>query len=321
VVASWVGDQESTYTHKTFYFLHCVCAAVLSQPPILQVSPSEGHPNGGPRGAPCPPPSVSTADMAESSTPVAAPPPSDGEPKTKFDDHSAAILSRLRDRPKSLQLLEKFTHQQQDEANRTRRRPAPPSHRRGSDAATRRTTASSADQLIERGAVSRSPDGAEEDPETLELARLRCPSECTEVIAEREIRRRQRRCADYPGFAFGSSMFSSDSMMKFNIIKNELHNIMNTQLKRVSMPLMGASLPPAPLQRNVIINFCPRALMQTGSFIRRPFFCLTCLAISSLACSVSKMRVTHVGRVLFSFAVCLLPDERDRRESMLSKNS
>jgi hypothetical protein len=193
---------------------------------------------------------VSTAaDMAESrsSTAPTAAPPSDGEPQ--FEDHSAAILSRLKDRPKSLQLLEKFTHQQQDEAGRTRRRPAaaaPPSQqqqRRGSDA--RRSTSSAADQLIERGAVSRSPDGAEEDPETLELARLRCPSECTEVIAEREIRRRQRRCADYPGFAFGSSMFSSDSMMKFNIIKNELHNIMNTQLKRVSMPLTGASLPPS----------------------------------------------------------------------------
>ncbi|XP_071449970.1 uncharacterized protein [Hetaerina americana] len=71
------------------------------------------------------------------------------------------------------------------------------------------------------------------DPETEELARLRCPSESAEVIAERELRRRgRRRCADYPGFAFGSSIFSSDTMMKFNIIRNELHNIMNTQLKR-----------------------------------------------------------------------------------------
>lgn len=75
----------------------------------------------------------------------------------------------------------------------------------------------------------------ENDPEIAELAKLRCTSERTEVIAERETRRR-RRCADYPGFAFGSSIFSSDTMMKFNIIKNELHNIMNTQLKRVSMP-------------------------------------------------------------------------------------
>ena len=28
-------------------------------------------------------------------------------------------------------------------------------------------------------------------------------------------------------------MFGSDTMMKFNIIKNELHNIMRSQLKRV----------------------------------------------------------------------------------------
>lgn len=76
-----------------------------------------------------------------------------------------------------------------------------------------------------------------EDAEVLELASLRCTSERTEVIADRE-RRRKRRCADYPGLAFGFSIFSSDTMMKFNIIKNELHNIMNTQLKRVCTDLI-----------------------------------------------------------------------------------
>lgn len=73
-----------------------------------------------------------------------------------------------------------------------------------------------------------------EDPETEELSRLRCTSERTEVVAERETRR-QRRCADYPGFAFGSSIFGSDTIMKFNIIRNELQNIKNSQLKRVSI--------------------------------------------------------------------------------------
>lgn len=72
------------------------------------------------------------------------------------------------------------------------------------------------------------------DPETEELSKLRCTSEMTEVVAERE-KRRQRRCADYPGLAFASSIFSSDTLMKFSIIKNELHNIMNTQLKRVGI--------------------------------------------------------------------------------------
>ncbi|XP_047029060.1 tropomyosin-2 isoform X2 [Helicoverpa zea] len=74
-------------------------------------------------------------------------------------------------------------------------------------------------------------DISDDDPETAELAKLRCTSECTEVLAERENRRR-RRCADYPGLAFGSSIFSSDTMMKFSIIKNELQNIKNTALKR-----------------------------------------------------------------------------------------
>ncbi|XP_015586629.1 tropomyosin isoform X3 [Cephus cinctus] len=71
----------------------------------------------------------------------------------------------------------------------------------------------------------------EEDPELAELAKMRCPSERTEVQAEREARRR-KRCADYPGLAFGSSIFSSDTMMKFSLIRNELQNIMGNQLKR-----------------------------------------------------------------------------------------
>lgn len=83
------------------------------------------------------------------------------------------------------------------------------------------------------GSTGVSNGGGDLDDEVDELSRIRCSSECTEVVAERE-KRRQRRCADYPGFAFGSSIFSSDTMMKFNIIKNELHNIMKTQLKRVS---------------------------------------------------------------------------------------
>lgn len=73
----------------------------------------------------------------------------------------------------------------------------------------------------------------EEDPELVELAKLRCSSERAEVEAEREARR-GKRCADYPGLAFGSSIFSSDTMMKFSLIKNELQNIMGNQLKRVS---------------------------------------------------------------------------------------
>lgn len=78
--------------------------------------------------------------------------------------------------------------------------------------------------------VDAKPD-PEDDKELEELAKLRCQSVATEVVAERY----KRRCSDYPGFAFGSSIFSSNTMMKFSIIKNELHNIMNVQLKRVSI--------------------------------------------------------------------------------------
>ena len=95
-------------------------------------------------------------------------------------------------------------------------------------------TSISARPAAEGSSYSDQEENTDADPETEELAKLRCPSERTEVIAERETRRRQRRCADYPGFAFGSSIFGSDTIMKFNIIRNELQNIKNSQLKRVS---------------------------------------------------------------------------------------
>lgn len=83
------------------------------------------------------------------------------------------------------------------------------------------------------GAEENSVIDFDNDPEAAEWAKLRCTSDSTEVVAEREARRQRRRCADYPGLAFGGSIFGTDTMMKFNIIRNELHNIMKTQLKRV----------------------------------------------------------------------------------------
>lgn len=56
-----------------------------------------------------------------------------------------------------------------------------------------------------------------------------CSSEPTEVVNERE----KRRSIGYPGLAFGCSIFSSNTMMRFRLISNELHNIQNVQLKRV----------------------------------------------------------------------------------------
>lgn len=102
---------------------------------------------------------------------------------------------------------------------------------KGSDGKKKRVRSEFA--KITRPAADGAEDATDEDDaETAELSKLRCTSERTEVIAERE-HRRQKKCADYPGLAFGRSIFSSDSMMKFNIIRNELQNIMNNQLRRV----------------------------------------------------------------------------------------
>ena len=85
------------------------------------------------------------------------------------------------------------------------------------------------------------PTPVNEDAETTEFwSKLRCGSLRTEELAEREKQKQERaknrasrQSANYPGLAFGSAMFGSDTTMKFNIIKNELHNIMRSQLKRV----------------------------------------------------------------------------------------
>lgn len=116
----------------------------------------------------------------------------------------------------------------------TRRSVETVAHHTLSDTVDSDITSISARPAAEGSSHSDHEETVDADPETEELAKLRCPSERTEVIAERETRRRQRRCADYPGFAFGSSIFGSDTIMKFNIIRNELQNIKNSQLKRVS---------------------------------------------------------------------------------------
>lgn len=98
----------------------------------------------------------------------------------------------------------------------------------------------------------------EEDDEMAELwAKLRCGSLRTEEVAERErqkqerLKNRQNRCADYPGLAFGSAMYGSDTMMKFNIIKNELQNIMRSQLKRVDGEVNALSSRVKQLDKNL----------------------------------------------------------------------
>merc|ERR1712025_963108 len=102
------------------------------------------------------------------------------------------------------------------------------------------------------------PTPVNEDAETTEFwSKLRCGSLRTEEVAEREkqkqerMKNRQNRCADYPGLAFGSAMFGSDTMMKFNIIKNELHNIMRSQLKRVDGEVNALSSRVKELDKNL----------------------------------------------------------------------
>ena len=93
-------------------------------------------------------------------------------------------------------------------------------------------------KLVAKEAEPQGGGGRGDEEEDEEWSKLRCGSQCTEELAKKEKQKqdrknRQNRCADYPGFAFGSAMFGSDTTMKFNIIKNELHNIMRSQLKRV----------------------------------------------------------------------------------------
>lgn len=114
------------------------------------------------------------------------------------------------------------------------------------------------DNYVLDSPVSDLPTPENEDAETSELwAKLRCGSLRTEEVAEREkqkqerMKNRQNRCADYPGLAFGSAMFGSDTMMKFNIIKNELHNIMRSQLKRVDGEVNALSSRVKQLDKNL----------------------------------------------------------------------
>ena len=105
---------------------------------------------------------------------------------------------------------------------------------------TSKTTTDFSDKI--RSVADGQEDHIQPDVEIEELSKLRCPSERTEVVAEREKRRRQR-CADYPGLAFGFSIFSSDKLMKFSLIRNELHNIYKSQLKRVSKSIRRYDCP------------------------------------------------------------------------------
>lgn len=104
----------------------------------------------------------------------------------------------------------------------------------------------------ERSAEREATSNQSSDSEMSEYMNLRCSSLRTEMVAERE--KRRRKSSGYPGLAFGSSgIFSSNTQMKFNIISNELHNIQNVQLKRVrdlslDQPIMSCGILETPFR-------------------------------------------------------------------------
>lgn len=120
------------------------------------------------------------------------------------------------------------------ERTRNRRRLSSKMYKSSSPAPASSPSPPPSSRVSEERSAGDGSSRSDEEAEEAELARLRCPSERAEVVAERELRRR-RRCSDYPGISFGASIFSSDTLMKFSVIKNELHNVLNSQLKRVSV--------------------------------------------------------------------------------------
>lgn len=158
-------------------------------------------------------------------------------------DESSAAAPAVSDQPEAAPVAQKKKKKKRDKDDQKsdkseRKKKSGRSKRQGAANAGCGVMELSSDSLatdlsagaIDEGIVLNPED---EDNQAAEWAKLRCTSEAAEIVAEREARRNKGRCADYPGLAFGRSIFSSDTMMKFNIIRNELHNIMNTQLKRV----------------------------------------------------------------------------------------
>nr|UEK51500.1 tropomyosin-like protein 6 [Parasacculina yatsui] len=73
---------------------------------------------------------------------------------------------------------------------------------------------------------------AENEGEPDGLSKLRCSGESSEIVAQR-LKQRKCRSSTYPGLAFATSVFSSGTLMKFSVIKNEVHNIMCVHLRKL----------------------------------------------------------------------------------------
>ncbi|GAB0088153.1 hypothetical protein DMENIID0001_025370 [Sergentomyia squamirostris] len=160
-----------------------------------------------------------------------------GSTPADSDNNNIKVLSpsiALCDREECGEMVENIQESSGNRRKDPRSSSSPTSGKKGKNPDNKRRKIRQAQDNIrqERSDVTASIEDGDNDPEAAEWAKLRCTSERAEVVAEREYRRQNRRCADYPGLAFGRSIFSSDTMMKFSIIRNELHNIMKTQLKR-----------------------------------------------------------------------------------------
>jgi hypothetical protein len=73
-------------------------------------------------------------------------------------------------------------------------------------------------------------------------------------------------------------MFGSDTMMKFNIIKNELHNIMRSQLKRVDGEVSAMAQRIKALDDNLALSeqYIKTATATLAEAVQVPWFIQLC---------------------------------------------
>lgn len=74
------------------------------------------------------------------------------------------------------------------------------------------------------------PEDKSKDEGSEDWSKMRCTSAFSEEVADKE--RKKNKNKDDLEHIFAEAVFRSDTLMRFNIIKNELHNIQKSQLRR-----------------------------------------------------------------------------------------
>jgi hypothetical protein len=150
----------------------------------------------------------------------------DNTPTT--DDGKSCVLVELDDSSSNKSLDVKKSSSSSSSRKPSERSEKSSRRSKNPDGKKKRTKTAQSDiaKMVKREAADGAPceDREEEqDAETMELAKLRCTSERTEVIAERE-HRRQKRCADYPGHLYTnlSTSLAMSQLTKF-IFTQVLH--------------------------------------------------------------------------------------------------